>query len=388
MAVPGYPTSEFFTADAFPPSFGGGIQRTQPFIDKFGLGVSFLASAIGSSATPVVFSESQGPGTLEAVAIPGVTTITPGAETLSGVGTPSIAFLGTVFTGADAGGAGIFFAHDSGDQITKLVAVGDAAPTTLPLSGGTFTGFGFGAFPTVDSNNITLGPSVAFLGYTNYVPGATGIYVKPPGESLGVVAERFMLLPGQTETGGERYAQFTYSPSIDENVAVFYGEGLMGTKGIYIGSAGSLPQVVADTHTALPGGGGFFSEFGGYASIDNGYVAFEGFDPGGQPGIYTNYGGSLNKVFDLSDFQQLFPGENLVSMSLFHEALSGNQVAFRVQGYVPGGSIHDSIILSTAVIPVPSSLLLVLAGLGALGLYARRLEYAKPRQGWKDTARA
>ncbi|HNM82771.1 MAG TPA: hypothetical protein PKL28_17085 [Rhodocyclaceae bacterium] len=359
-------------------SFSPGQTRpvVSPAIDRALGGVSFLATVnTPAGRSGVVFSEWSGRGTLGAVAVPGVTQVGGSNALLTVAGVPSIAFGQTVFQGRDSVGEGVFSVNAAGLPLTKWVSTGDAAPTDLPISGGSFTGFG--AFPMVDWNESKTQLTTAFQASTNYLSGSSGIYVRTDLAAPKVVVETPKFLPGQNS---ERFASFL-SPAIDDDIVAFYAEGTLGTKGIYTGTAGAEVSLVADTHTLIPGTSSVFSGFAdrrgfAYPSINHEAVAFIGFDANGAPGVYANYAGALSKVFDFSDFLALFPNEQLDmdSIDLFRQGLSGNQIAFRVESFDPvQQTIRDRVFLAVAVVPVPPTWLLGLTGLAVLLLSRRRL---------------
>jgi len=158
------------------------------------------------------------------------------------------------------------------------------------------------------------------------------------------VADSSTPVPG----GSGNFAGFNFEPSLDRGNVAFQGSGSsFGQQGIYtdIGGLG----VVADTSTAIPGGSGNFVSTN-RPSLDGGDVAFKGFGSigtSGDHGIYTDIGGSLMKVVDLSD---MLDGKTLSFLSSGGEALSGNQIAFFAQ-FTDGSK---GIYVATAV-PEPSA---------------------------------
>jgi hypothetical protein len=79
----------------------------------------------------------------------------------------------------------------------------------------------------------------------------------------------------------------------------------------------------------VPGGTGNFMYFDADSpSQRDGIVAFRGFGPTGQEGIYASIGGIVTKVIDLSDS---LDNKTLTHLFLGYQAVSGNKVAFAAQ---------------------------------------------------------
>ena len=117
-----------------------------------------------------------------------------------------------------------------------------------------------------------------------------------------------------------------FNPSIDNGAIAFLVQG----NGIYLADLqdGSITPV-ALVGTPIPDGTGNFTGFDSDSpSQRDGIVAFRGFGPSGQEGIYASIGGSLTKVIDLSDS---LDGKTLTHLFLGYEAVSGNQIAFAAQ---------------------------------------------------------
>lgn len=202
--------------------------------------------------------------------------------------------------------------------------------------------------------------AVAFAGEGSTVGG---VY-KTVGSTLTKVADTDTTMPGQTEN-----FSILYTPSLDAGNVVFAGEGST-VAGVYK-TVESILTKVADTDTAIPDGMGNFIDFSSdddyylnYAnwSLDNGNVAFwaEGYSQ--QQGIYTDLGGTLEKVIDLTD---LLDGKIIDSLAIGKEGLSGNSIAFTA--YFSDGS--SAVYVAT---PEPASALLFVLGLGLLVSRKRR----------------
>ena len=115
-----------------------------------------------------------------------------------------------------------------------------------------------------------------------------------------------------------------FNPSIDNGAIASVMQG-----GIFIVTIEGLITPVVLVGTPIPGGAGNFTFFDGDSpSHRDGIVAFRGFGPSGQEGIYASIGGSLTKVIDLSN---TLDGKTLTHLFLPFEAVSGNQIAFAAQ---------------------------------------------------------
>lgn len=116
-----------------------------------------------------------------------------------------------------------------------------------------------------------------------------------------------------------------FNPSIDDSAIAFLVQG----DGIYIATVEGSTSPVALVGTPIPGGAGNFTGFDSDSpSQRDGIVAFRGFGPSGQEGIYARIDDSLTKVIDLTDALE---GQTLTHLFLGYEAVSRNQIAFAAQ---------------------------------------------------------
>lgn len=209
--------------------------------------------------------------------------------------------------------------------------------TPIPGSTGNFTNF---RMPSLDKGNVVfVGDGAA--GFGGAAP-QQGIYTNVGG-SLKVVADQNIPIPG----GTGNFTNFA-NPLLDNGNVVFQGSDIfnrslgVSQQGIYMTKVGGTLKVVADQNTAVPGGIGNFVTLG-VPSFDKGNVAFfGGFDlvqigpPGSfratKSGIYANLGGSLMKIIDSNDS---LDGKTIIYVDLGREALSGDQIVFRV-GFTDG----------------------------------------------------
>jgi hypothetical protein len=169
----------------------------------------------------------------------------------------------------------------------------------------------FGVFNGLSSN----GGIVAFIArQTSIFAASVG---NPPVLVVDVTAS-FPRPGGGTVLTG-------FNPSTDNGSIAFLVQG----NGIYIATLQGTITPVALVGTLLPGGTGNFTGFDSDSpSQRDGIVAFRGFGPSGQEGIYVSIGGLLTKVIDVNDSLN---GKTLTHLFLGYEAVSGNQIAFAAQ---------------------------------------------------------
>ncbi len=156
--------------------------------------------------------------------------------------------------------------------------------TSIPGRKGNFKSF---KSPSIDDKNV---------GFSANGKQVQGIYTNIRG-SLYLVADTNTSIPG----GKGKFTFLPDSPAIDHNNVAFRGFGSsFKQSGIYT-NIGGLLNVVADTNTPIPNGGGrIFTAFGG-PSIYGRNVAFDGRggkSSSGVSGIYTKIGSVLNVVAD------------------------------------------------------------------------------------------
>jgi hypothetical protein len=163
-----------------------------------------------------------------------------------------------------------------------------------------------------------IGPRVVF-----YAAGRTdlGIYAGGPG-ALGVLYDTRTPIPG----GTGNFADFT-PPSVGRGRVAFLGAGAGGQQGVYTDIGGALVRV-ADLSTPVPGGSGTFTGFGGLQGLpdtDGVGVAFGATGAGGRPGVYRTAGGAVVRVADTDTPQ---PGGAGAFQNLSGASIDGPDVAF------------------------------------------------------------
>lgn len=213
-----------------------------------------------------------------------------------------------LFVGEGSGGQiGIYSAK--GAMVTTLVD----SVTAVPGQAGNFTLL---THPQLDSGNAM---------FTGAGSSGQGIYTVIDG-AVDVVVDTSDAIPGGS--GNFTVFNFGQKHALDGTDVAFIGSGSSGQAGVYTAVGGTL-SVVADLNTPVPGGSGNFTAFGN-VSMDGGSVAFEGIDGAGQRGVYTNLGGSLEKVITVGDTL-----DGLIVSDAFGATgasmLSGNTIGFFVR---------------------------------------------------------
>ena len=274
------------------------------------------------------------------------TLIPNGSGTFTGFGNELALDGGNVaFRGNGSGGQeGIY------TDIGGLTRVADLN-TLIPNGTGTFNNF---LNPALDGGNVAFGGRDP--------RGQRGIYTDIGG--LTRVADETTPIPN----GTGNFTGFGF-PALDGGNVAFQGFGSGGQLGIYTDIGGLT--LVADTNTPIPNGTGNFTVFFGSPALDGGSVAFRGLGSGDQNGIYTDIGGSLEKVIDLTD---LLDGKTLSSLNFSINGLSGNSLAF-LAGFTDGsrGIFRADRVTEPEPEPVPEpTSLLALLAVGAVGALGRR----------------
>lgn len=235
------------------------------------------------------------------------------------------------------GGMGNFFVTDTASMDEGNVVF---RGFTGPFPRGIYKSVG-GALSVVADVDMTVpggvdfftDPSLASISGADvaFRSGVDGGIFTDMGGALRVVADNNTPIPG----GSGNFEGYG-GTAIDDGVIAFAAIGSPPQVGHYMEIHGVL-NVVADSNSPIPGGSGTFSAFGVTPSLDGTNIAFRAIGPGGQDGVYTNMGGSLIKVVDLSDSIE---GKALAAVgpdavgSLSAVALglggslSGNEIAF------------------------------------------------------------
>lgn len=258
-------------------------------------------------------------------------------------------FLGFLGTPAISGAA---VAFTGSGALQRGVYVGDGSGVERIADRATPIPDGSGTFTDFIASPSIDGAAIGFIAFGG--GGQKGVYLQNGG--LTAIADTSTAIPG----GGGTFTDFL-GLDVDGASIVFRGAGDT-TIGVYAGSSGNL-SVVADSATAIPGGVGAFSGFGASVAQSGGAVTFTG-SGAGQFGIYSTLGGELAAVIDQS---VLLDGKALDSLAAGSHGFDGNQIAFLAR-FTDGS---EAIYLATAV-PEPGTLALLGAGLFGLATRARR----------------
>jgi hypothetical protein len=189
------------------------------------------------------------------------------------------------------------------------------------------------------TGNFTAGPGDPCIGgdvvtFVGSGPGGQeGVYVYRSG-TLNVVADTHTAIPGGT-------GNFTVAPTdpcTSGDAVAFVGNGSSGQQGVYLSIAGAL-STVADTHTAIPGGFGNFTTIPTDPCINGNRVAFVGNGCGGQQGVYVKMPG--DPCQPVADLQTPIPGGagNFTGFSAV--SISETDLAFLGRGVGGQTGIYD-----------------------------------------------
>jgi len=133
--------------------------------------------------------------------------------------------------------------------------------------------------------------------------------------------------------GGTGNFNLLFPPATSGGNVAFTGGDSFTPQGIYTNIGGSL-SVVANQNTALPGGKGNFTALS--SPLINGQdVTFLGSGADGQNGIYSEIGGSLTKVIDLSNS---LDGKTLTSLDLRDDLGVGSNSVVFLANFTAGSS--------------------------------------------------
>lgn len=233
----------------------------------------------------------------------------------------------------DNGVVGLTGSRINGQPFTAGVYIGSGGPLTtiadhftpIPSGTGNFIGFGAESNPWPQLNAGV----VAFRGNgsgTSFIQ--QGIYIRS-GSTLTRVIDRNT--PAPNGSGGNFFA--IGQPSLENGRVAFVGyEFGDAQKGVYSWQSGPL-SIIADKSTPIPGGSGTFTTFG-EASLDSGQVLFQASGTGEYRGLFlANETGAITRLYDTNT---PIPGTSGTFTFLSQSALSAGRVAFSGQGPVDG----------------------------------------------------
>ncbi len=212
-----------------------------------------------------------------------------------------VAFNGSAFNASGPGlQQGVY--RDVGGTLTRIADL----TTPIPDGSGTFSGFGL---VSVD------GGQIGFEG--SGLSGQSGIYRDGVG-ALTTIVNTNTAVPDGTGT----FTIFNNSSLAGGRVA-FVGLGTSGERGVYRTGVGALTRI-ADLNTAIPGGTGNFTDFSDL-STDGDQIAFDGFRPPDQFGVYRSEAGTLTVI---ADRNSAIPGGTGNFLIFDATSVDGGQVAF------------------------------------------------------------
>jgi hypothetical protein len=233
------------------------------------------------------------------------------------IGDPSVS-EGVVAFNLNSSGVGSAGIYIYNNNVAGSLPVAVVTPDyPIPAGTGHFSNFGD---PSLSGN------LVAFVGTGSN--SEKGIYTKDintPGQPLSVAVAVDINTP---IPGGTGYFADFGRPSLYGNKVAFRGSNSNGQQGIYTGGIGELLSVVADASTPIPGGTGHFSNFGD-AALSGNLVAFSGSDSNNRVGVYVDRENvKQNPMLKVIGTSDMLDGKSITELSFGHEGLSGNKLAF------------------------------------------------------------
>lgn len=329
--VPNLPSGEFFGSLGNPSLDSGQVAFTGSTASGSGQGIY---KSTGNALETVVDTSTQVPGA-------------PAGTNFTFFDDPSLNNGQLVFSAIPSGvykagaGGGVAVVADT----TTPIPISPILPPDFVVAARLSF---FGRYPSLDKDEVAFWGSGEFsVLHAGSVPNPRplrGVYLSTGGH-LQVVADNFTPVPGHPQ---DTFNGFL-SPSLHQGQVAFQASDTSGRAGIYAGTAGHLVPVAA-TDTLIPGQEpSTFSFAGEFPSINYGNVAFSN-----NAGIFLSTAGTdraLVKVFDESDLPN---GQHLTDLdppTLFHQALSGNSIAFSL-GILDdnlGGTIKNNVMRADLV---------------------------------------
>jgi hypothetical protein len=216
----------------------------------------------------------------------------PVGTTFNNIPLPAVRGGNVVFRGEGPGTEGIY-AYRGGEL---EVLVDKNTPVPGDIGGSNFVDFQLTPSPDTEFNVVFMGKGGS---------GVEGIYTVIDGE-VAMIADNNTRIPSAPL--GVTFSDFG-SPWISDGNIVFRGLGTGGIDGIYTTLGGELRRVASTDNgfsgTDIPDGVGEFTGFGKIStgprqapSIGGSSIAFYGEGSGGQQGIYAEIDGTLTRIAD------------------------------------------------------------------------------------------
>jgi hypothetical protein len=244
------------------------------------------------------------------------------------------------------------------------ISFSTAVDTSIAIPSGT------GNFTDFPSTPGIRDGSISFVGLGS--GGQMGLYIKQPQDPYRLLANLNTAIPG----GTGNFTDFVLTDlCISGDSTAFIGGGSGDQLGVYVKSPQDPYRIIADLHTAIPNGTGFFTNFAPTdpyrpaPTVSGSNVAFVGYGDSGQTGVYARYStAAVTVIADLNtaipagtgNFTGFLPPNPIVPPN---PIISGDAVAFMgfgsggqqgVYRFSPGDPYHPLVRLADTNTLIPS----------------------------------
>jgi len=228
-------------------------------------------------------------------------------------GNAAISGSNVVFFGTGAHSQGIYSAR-LGGPLTRIADSNTRRPSGLGYLCCYNSSPVHSAKPSISGNNVVF--------YVQSTDNVSGVYLSTGG-TLSTVADTTTAIPGGVGKFGFFIGPTVFpEPLVSGSTVLFYGASSFNQPGMYVKTPQDPLKVVADVHTAIPGGSGNFTDFP-EMSLSGDAVAFVGLGTDGQQGIYLALPSDpIRKVLDLID---MLDGKTITGFQLSRTGLDRDQ---------------------------------------------------------------